>query len=56
VKENLITILISSILASWIATIVTINAQQHIAVKHNAASYVCNPQTGETVFKWKDEQ
>ena len=26
------------------------------AIKHNAASYVCNPQTGETVFKWKDEQ
>jgi len=26
------------------------------AIKHRAASYVCNPQTGETVFKWKDEQ
>lgn len=27
---------------------------QREAIEHNAASYVCDPKTGETVFRWKD--
>lgn len=26
------------------------------AIEHNAAEYVCDPKTGETVFRWKENK
>lgn len=38
--------------ASIFMVIGVVNSFQKAAIGHGAASWVCDPMTGETVFKW----
>ena len=37
-------------------TVVEHDANKQEAIEHGAASYVCDPKTGETTFRWKEQK